>query len=107
MDIIQQSSAGNNPYEGPISEPVVVVDSDGNAIPVAVGEQIQGSPDGKYQQVKESSGKPTGVRLDKGGHSTHADPKAAAPHAHRPGVTDEAGNPHLPVNSPRPPEDEL
>ncbi|WP_235603945.1 RHS repeat-associated core domain-containing protein [Luteimonas sp. JM171] len=102
-----ESSGGNtNPYDGPVSEPVIVVDGDGNAIPVGEGEQVSSSPDGRYQQVKDSSGQPTGVRLDKGGHRTHSDPKAQAPHGHRPGVTDETGNPHLPIEPPKPPPED-
>jgi len=86
-----------NPYAGPVSEPVVAVDSNGNAIPVGDGEQVSSSPSGDYQQVKDKNGNATGARLDRGGHSTHADPKAQAPHAHQPGVTDADGNHHLPI----------
>lgn len=99
-----KGKGNSNPYNGPVDSPVTVVDSDGNAIPVNKGEQIGASPDGKYQQVKDHTGKPTGTRLDKGGHSGHADPKAQAPHAHSPGVTDATGNPHLPVQPPKPPK---
>jgi len=96
------ASGGNsNPYDGPVAEPVTVVDGDGNAIPVETGEQLQGSPDGKYQQVIGKDGKPTGTRLDKGGHKNQADAKAKAPHGHRPGVTHD-GNHHLPLNEPKP-----
>lgn len=96
------SGAGENtnPYDGPISEPVVVVDPDGNAIPVGEGEQITSSPDGDYQQVRDSEGRATGTRLDRGGHRNQSDPQARGPHAHRPNVTDESGNPHLPINRP-------
>jgi RHS repeat-associated protein len=93
-----------NPYAGPVEEPVVVVDEDGNAIPVEEGEQVKSSPDGKYQQVLGRDGKPTGTRLDKGGHRNQRDPKAQGPHGHRPGVTDETGNPHLPINPPKHPD---
>lgn len=97
------SGEGNsNPYKGPVNEPVTVVDSNGNAIPVGKDEQITSSPDGKYQQVRDKDGRPTGTRLDKGGHKGQSDPKAQQPHAHRPGVTDESGNPHLPINEPKP-----
>ncbi|ALN65148.1 RHS Repeat family protein [Lysobacter antibioticus] len=102
MDAPADSGAGNtNPYNGPVDSPVVVVDSDGNAIPVEQGEQLKGSPDGRYQQVLGQDGKPTGTRVDKGGHRGQSDPKAQGPHGHRPGVTDETGNPHLPLNPPR------
>lgn len=97
------SSGGENtnPYGGPVDRPVIAVDSGGNAIPVGQGEQIAASPSGDYQQVTDSAGRPTGTRLDYGGHRGQRDPAAQAPHAHRPGVTQENGNPHLPVR-PRP-----
>ena len=102
------SEGGNtNPYDGPVEAPVIVVDGSGNAIPIGSGEQIGASDNGDYQQVKDRDGNPTGVRLDRGGHRGHADPKAQAPHGHRPGVTDEAGNPHLPVNPPKSREPKL
>ncbi len=102
--IYQANTEGgnSNPYDGPVDEPVVVVDGDGNAIPVGSGERIDSSPSGDYQQVKDGSGKPTGTRLDKGGHQGSSDPKAQAPHGHQPGVTDDSGNPHLPLNEPKP-----
>lgn len=96
------SEGGNtNPYDGPVEAPVIVVEGDGNAIPVAAGERIPSSPNGEFQQVRDADGNPTGTRLDKGGHPGQADPKARSPHAHRPGVTDETGNPHLPLNEPK------
>jgi hypothetical protein len=51
--------------------------------------------------LRDKDGKPTGTRLDKGGHKGQADPKAQGPHAHVPGVTDNTGNPHLPINVPK------
>ena len=87
-----------NPYKGPVDMPVIVVDPNGNAIPVGKGERIKTSPNGDYQQVDGSDSKPTGVRLDRGGHKNQADPNARGPHAHRPGVTTPDGNPHLPIN---------
>ncbi|MGN6223065.1 RHS repeat-associated core domain-containing protein, partial [Pseudoxanthomonas sp.] len=98
----QNESEGNtNPYTGPVDKPVIVVDGDGNAIPVGEGEQVSSSPDGRYQQVRDRDGSPTGTRLDKGGHKGQSDPQAQGPHGHRPGVTDENGNPHLPINEPK------
>jgi hypothetical protein len=91
-------SDNNNPYKGPVKDPVIAVDSKGNAIPVGQGEKINASPNGDFQQVQGSDNKPTGVRLDAGGHPKQNDPRAQAPHAHRPGVTTADGNPHLPVN---------
>lgn len=94
----QESESGNtNPYAGPVDSPVTVVDKNGNAIPVNSGEQVTSSPNGDYQQVRDSGGKPTGVRLDRGGHKNSPDPAARDPHGHVPGVT-KGGNPHLPVN---------
>ena len=93
------SSTGNtNPYEGPVSNPVTVVDSKGNAIPVKAGEQLQGSKDGRFTQVKDANGNPTGVRVD-GPHkpSSHPDPRAQEPHAHVPGQTNPDGTPWLPI----------
>ncbi|MCR1768204.1 hypothetical protein [Burkholderia glumae] len=93
------ASAGNtNPYNGPVDQPVTVVDQNGNAIPVNPGEQAKGSPNGDYQQVIGPDGKPTGVRLDRGGHPNQKDPAAQGPHGHVPGVTPPDGNPHLPIN---------
>ena len=91
-----------NPYQGPVSSPVVVVDKDGNAIPVQAGDQVTSSPNGDYQQVRDSNGTPTGDRLDRAGHRNQSDQKAQVPHAHRQGVSDSSGNPHLPINSPTP-----
>jgi RHS repeat-associated protein len=95
-------TAGNtNPYEGPIDAPLMVVDRDGNAIPVNTGERMTTSKNGDFQQVRDVNGKENGVRLDRGGHKNQSDPKASAPHAHQPGVTDSTGNPHLPINPPK------
>jgi hypothetical protein len=77
---------------------VIVVDEKGNAIQVKKGQQLQGSKDGKFVQVKDSAGKPTGTRID-GGHkpSTHPDPRAQQPHAHVPGVENSDGTTWLPI----------
>lgn len=90
---------GGNPFLGPVSEPVTVVDPKGNALNVEVGEQVTGSPDGRYLQVRDSTGTPTGLRID-GGHNpaSHPDPRAQVPHAHAPGVTNPDGTPWLPLN---------
>jgi RHS repeat-associated protein len=87
-----------NPYQGPVTQPVIVVDQNGNAIPVNEGEQITSSPNGDYQQVRDGEGNANGVRLDRGGHRTHANPNAQGPHGHVPGVTRPNGDPHLPIN---------
>jgi RHS repeat-associated protein len=92
------TDGNTNPYNGPVDSPVVVVDKNGNAIPVDTGHSVQSSPNGDYQQVRDSSNKPTGDRLDRGGHKGQKDPAAQQPHAHRPNVTTDDGNPHLPIN---------
>jgi RHS repeat-associated protein len=93
------SHANTNPFAGPVSAPVTVVDPKGNAVPVKPGQQIQGSKDGRWAQVKDANGRATGTRID-GGHSParHSDPRALAPHAHVPGVTNADGTPWLPIN---------
>lgn len=88
--------SNSNPYEGPVDEPVTVVDSNGNAIPVDKGEWIGASPDGKWQEVKDRYGNPTGTRKDNG-HPRHSDPRGQNPHGHRPGVTNPDGTPWLPL----------
>jgi RHS repeat-associated protein len=90
-------SGKTNPYKGPVDQPVIVVDPKGNAIPVDKGERVNSSPNGDYQQVVGSDGRPTGVRMDRGGHKNHKDPNAQVPHGHRPGVQTPDGNPHLPI----------
>jgi hypothetical protein len=96
--MFNEASSGNtNPYNGPVDEPVIVIDKNGNAIPVDEGQQVNTSPNGDYQQVIGADGKPTGDRLDRGGHRGQSDPLAQQPHAHRPGVTTPGGNPHLPI----------
>jgi hypothetical protein len=90
--------ANNNPYDGPVEDPIIVVDPQGNAIPVGQGEQIQTSPDGQWVDVKNDVGQSTGTQIH-GPHkpTTHGDqPDALKPHAHRPG---NPGNNHwLPVH---------
>ena len=83
----------------PSSANKFVVDPKGNVISVKPGETLTGSPDGKWIQVRDANGNPTGMRLD-GGHkpSTHPDPRAQGPHGHVPGVTNPDGTPWLPVN---------
>jgi len=95
-------SGNGNPYNGPVSEDIVVVDRNGNAIPVRQGEDIASSPNGDFQQVRSSEGRPTGDRMDRAGHPRQSDPAAQAPHGHRvrsdgSQVTRSDGNPHLPI----------
>lgn len=94
------SGENTNPYQGPVDKPVIVVDPNGNAIPVAPGEKITSSPNGDYQQVRNSKGVQTGVQLDRGGHRKQKDPRAQGPHAHVPNITTSDGNPHLPIKPP-------
>lgn len=77
-----------NPYSGPVSEDIVVVDKYGNAIPVHKGQMIYASPDGEFQQLIGVNGEPTGDRMGRGGHSRQRDPAAKRPHGHRPGFFD-------------------
>ncbi len=76
----------------------IVVDEHGNAVVTPPGGRVDSSPDGRFVQAKDAEGQPTGVRLD-GPHNParHPDPRAQAPHAHVPGVTNEDGTPWLPV----------
>lgn len=87
-----------NPFKGPVDRPIVAVDPKGNAIPVKPGDRLAGSPDGKWIQVRDANGQPTGMRLD-GPHNptSHSDPRALQPHAHVPGVANPDGTPWLPV----------
>jgi RHS repeat-associated protein len=97
------SSSGNNtnPFNGPVDKDVTVVDDKGNAIPVKKGEKIEGSPDGKFMQVKDKNGNPNGIRKDGGGHPKHKDPKSQGPHGHNVDKNGDPikinGNPHLPI----------
>jgi hypothetical protein len=76
----------------------IYVDSKGNAIVTPPGGRITSSPDGKFIQVRDANGNPTGVRID-GGHNprTHTDPRSLEPHAHVPGATNGDGTPWLPI----------
>jgi hypothetical protein len=96
------TSENTNPYKGPVTEPVVVVDQHGNAIPVDQGQKVNTSPNGDYQQVVGTDGKATGDRMDRGGHPKQNDPSAQQPHGHRSGVTRPDGNPHLPIEQKSP-----
>ena len=75
---------------------VIYVDPRGNAIPVPPGGSITTSPDGRWIQVRDANGNPTGARIDNG-HPDHSDPRAQDPHAHVPGVTNPDGTPWLPI----------
>ena len=88
-----------NAFKGPVSERQFVVDPYGNTIPIEPGEQLTGSPNGRYMQVRDANGDQTGMRID-GPHSPegHTDPRALNPHAHVPGITNEDGTPWLPIN---------
>ena len=99
-----KETANTNPFEGPVDNPVTVVDPAGNAIPVGKGEQLGGSKDGTAIQVKDSKGDPTGTRLDKGhkpNEGSHKDPRSQNPHGHVPGVNNPDGTPWLPIRVPK------
>ena len=91
------TSVNTNPFNGPVSRSVTAVGPKGDAIRLAPGEQLAGSPSGEWLQVKDGAGTPTGVRLD-GPHrpSTHPDLRAQRPHAHVPGLSNADGTPWLP-----------
>ena len=96
-----ETQGNSNPYDGPVDGNVNVVDPEGNVIPVKAGEQVTGSEDGTWIQVRDVQGNPTGTRKD-GGHPKNDDPKAKEPHGHRVDengnkITDETGNPHLKI----------
>ena len=77
--------ANNNPYKGPVDDGVIVVDENGNAIPVKSGEKIEGSDNGEWVDVKNSRGDSTGIQIH-GAHNptTHANyPEGLVPHVHR------------------------
>ncbi len=106
--VIQQDKAleeekkkkhNTNPFDGPVSDDVFVVDPNGNVIKVPQDHQLGSSEDGKCIQVKDNKGKQTGTRMDGKGHAgSHSDPKAKQPHAHVPGLTNDDGTPWLPIH---------
>ncbi len=89
-------NGNTNPYNGPVDEPVIVVNGNGTGIPIGEGESIGSSPDGKWQEVKDRNGNRTGTRVDAGHPKTHDDPRARGPHGHRDGVTNSDGTHWLP-----------
>src|SRR5690242_571462 len=96
--MIEHQGQPPNPFSGPVHKPMTVVDPRGNAVRVGAGEKLTGSRDGRYLQVRDASGAPTGVRIDAGHKpATHPDPRGQRPHAHVPGVTNEDGTPWLEV----------
>ncbi len=88
----------SNPFKGNVSRDIMIVDSKGNVIPVKPGQHLTGSSDGKWIQVRDSLGNPTGLRKD-GPHSlrTHNDLRALRPHAHVPEINNRDGTPWLPI----------
>ncbi|MGZ3732547.1 MAG: RHS repeat domain-containing protein, partial [Parachlamydiaceae bacterium] len=87
-----------NPFDGPVDEDVMLIDSAGNAIPIKSGQKAAGSRDGNWIQVEDSKGLPTGLRKD-GPHNPnrHKDPRALKPHAHVPEINNLDGTPWLPI----------
>jgi RHS repeat-associated protein len=99
----EKKKYNTNPFEGPVNEDVIAVDSDGNAIKVPQGNWLTGSRDGKWVQEmkpgKKPEGQATGTRKD-GGHPLgpkHSDTRALEPHGHVPGVSNPDGTPWLPI----------
>ena len=92
-----------NPFDGSVDGGTIVVDPQGNAIPVHEGNWLTGSRDGKWiQEMKPGlgpKGEPTGKRKDGGGHPPpkHTDARANEPHAHVPGITNPDGTDWLPI----------
>jgi hypothetical protein len=88
-----------NAFLGPVTRRVFIADSKGNVIPAEGGQRLTGSPDGKWIQVRGTSGEPTGMRLDGAhGDAAHRGTAGAEPHAHVPGVANPDGTPWLPVH---------
>ncbi len=92
-----------NPFGGPVSGDVVVIDKAGNAIKVPQGNWLTGTKDGKWIQERTpdgtTKGQETGIRKD-GGRKPgpqHTDPRSLEPHGHVPGVTNSDGTPWLPI----------
>lgn len=77
----------------------MIGDQDGNIIPIKDGESATGNSDGKWVQVRDTNGDPTGLRKC-GPHNPikHKDPRAQKPHGHVPGITNEDGTPWLLIN---------
>jgi hypothetical protein len=74
------------------------VDPSGNALRGPPGATLTGSPDGRYLQVRDADGVPTGTRIDQGHKPAgHPDPRAQQAHGHVEGVTNDDGTPWLPV----------
>ena len=92
-----------NPFEGSVEEDVIVVDPQGNAIPVSDGNWLTGSKDGKWIQEMAPNGiegSPTGLRKD-GGHPRgpkHPDPRGWKPHGHVPNINNPDGTPWMPIH---------
>ena len=89
-----------NPFGGPVDEDVFIGDEEGNIIPVPKGHQIGGSKDGKCLQLKDNTGKSTGLRKDGKGHppsQIHTDPRSIEPHGHVPNISNPDGTPWLSI----------
>ena len=105
VDKAIDAARNTNPFMGPITEDIIIVDPAGNAMPLEAGQQIQGRPDSKMWQVKDEFGNPTGERYDGMGHPKQADPAAREPHGHRIDadgnqILGDSENPHLPAFNP-------
>ncbi|MES2273051.1 MAG: hypothetical protein V4487_02535 [Chlamydiota bacterium] len=87
-----------NPFDGAVDEEIIVGDAAGNLIPVPIGHQVDGTLDGKWIQVKDKDGVPTGTRKDGGGHSREKDIRGRNPHGHVPGIANPDGTPWLGIH---------
>ena len=97
-DVLGSAARATTRVKPPLQTPErIVVDSRGNAIPLKQGEYVTRSPDGKWVQVRDANGNPTGMRMDGPHPRTHSDPRALQPHGHVPGVTNQDGTPWLPI----------
>ena len=93
----ESTQENTNPYAGPVTKPVTVIDQNGNAIPVKAGEQIKTFSDGKWVDIKKADGKTSTKNRIDNCHPEHSDPRAQKPHAHRTGVTSQDRTPWLPI----------
>lgn len=93
-----ENASNTNPYIGPVSDDVMLVDPAGNIIPVKKGEKVTGSKDGSFLQVRDKDNKYTGYRKD-GPHTPigNDDPRHLKPHGHVPGVYNPDGTPWLSI----------
>ena len=93
----KKKNHNTNPFGGPVSDEIFVVDASGNVIIVPHDHQVEGTRDGKWIQVKDQDGVATGTRKDGGGHARERDIRGREPHGHVPGIANSDGTPWLPI----------